>query len=179
MEILGSIDNAFHVGFGNNGGIFHLIFTNHQLIGAQVMTNREKIQRFRVAQANPLMAVSPVIGDIATYKQVQQETMDILEDSLARGTDIEKDLDAYLKSDQKDCIILNYEDIDNVEFSQGTRISLAHVEFVAKGKKWKYHLNHNNFQKSGKLDVDTFDRYSSILQKVFQEKLTISRGPEE
>lgn len=51
---------------------------------------------------------------------------------------------------------MEYPDISKVAFAQGTVYSLAFIEFIMSGKKWKFHLNHNNFEKSGKLSEPVF-----------------------
>lgn len=174
MEILGSIDNAFHVGFGPKSGVFHLIFTTHKLIAAQVMNSRERRQRLMIAENTPLNAISPMLGAVSTYKEVKNETMAMLEDGLGRGLDIEKNLGKYLETSHEGLITLNYEAVNRVEFRHGTKLRLASLEFSSNGRKWKYHLIHNNFQKSGKLDEDTLQKYTKILEMAFQEKLKIS-----
>ncbi len=173
MEIIGSIDNAFHVGIGHNSGVFHLIFTDHQFVAAQVMTAKERHKRMRIAQYTPLEAVSPMLGAVSTYKAVKNETMAMLEDGMARGIEIEKNLDGYIGTSPAGLLTLDYEAIDNAEFKQGTNLSLASLELFTHGKKWKYHLIHNNFEKSGKLDEDTLQRYMNTLQNAFQEKLSV------
>ncbi len=173
MEILGSVDNASHVGLGNNSGVFHLIFTDHQLVAAQVMTAKERSQRLRIAHFTPLDAVSPMLGAVSTYRAVKDETKSMLEDDLARGIGIEKNLEGYLESNPAGLLTLDYETINRAEFRHGTKLRLASVEFFANGKKWKYHLIHNNFEKAGKLDDVTYERYSKTLQLAFGDKLKV------
>lgn len=94
MEIIGSIDNAFHVGFGGHSGIFHLIFQRERVITAEVMSNKEKVKRLLPTEYNGLYAVSPLVGEVASYTNVKAETMSILSDCISRGAEIEKDIDS-------------------------------------------------------------------------------------
>lgn len=175
MEIVGSIDNAFHLGIGNNGGVFHLIFTTDTLFAAQVVSNREKRQRMAIASNTPLNMVSPLVGSITTYQAIKDETLALLEDGVARGTEIEKDLNGYIESQPEGLITLRYDNIDKVEFAQGTLTSLPLIEFIYGRKKLKYHLNHDNFQKAGKLEQNVYEGYRNLLMNVFEEKLVVKR----
>lgn len=175
MDIFGSIDNAFHAGIGEHGGIYHLIFQRERLVAAEVMANKEKVRRLMPAEYNGLYVVNPLVGEVASYRNVKAETMSILSDNLSRGMEIEKDVDNYVNSNPPGILVMEYAVISRVLFAQGTLYSLPYVEFITGRKKWKFHLNHNNFEKSGKLSEDVFEDYARVLTEAFQEKLEVLR----
>lgn len=167
-RVIGGIDNA-----ARKLNIYHLVFTDSSLYICEVMSHMEKSHIVRSEVLSDPMRFAPGIGSFENLNDMRNVQMDVLSRNLVQGAEIEKNLAGFVQSHQDLVTTYDLDTIDSVEFKPGTDFSLAHVIVNSGHSKLKFHLIHSNYEKAGKLDQETMDKYTGILQEALGDKLTL------
>lgn len=167
MEVIGRIDNASGLGADGTKAIFHLIFTYGSLVIAKVLDRKKYIRE------HPLRGQNFGSGLSGTYMAAKALTVQMIDEAQARGLEIEKDLDSYVESNPEGLRIIKYSEISEVRFSGGSIFSLPYIQFITSEGDFNFKLNHDNYEKAGKLKKETYNSYHSALSHVFEGILKI------
>ena len=168
VSVIGSIDNA---GIWNTQ--YHLIFTHNELLQFKVMSGKERVSEiYKANMENPTRMV-PVAGRISEYSTTKQEVERIVSENIKRGKEIEENLEEKLNEKPSNFTKISYDSIDSAELANGTSMTLPHLVIKIGHKSIKFHLLHNNYQGRGKLDLETFRHYRSILETSLAEKMRV------
>lgn len=170
VNIIGSIDNA---AIWNT--TYHLIFSDNEMYQFLVMTGKEKrSDLFQTQMDNPYRLI-PVEGVASNYSVTKQEVEQLTLECLAKGQEIEKNIDKYIGESPPQYSVIEYMDIKSAELSSGTAFSLPHFEIETSKGRIKFHLVHNNFEGRGKLPDNVFSGYSSTLEAALGDKLATKK----
>lgn len=167
-EIVGSIDNAF---VGLNA--YHLVFTRQEMLRFLVMGRKEHRSGMRAASdPSGLFTIS---GAISNSRSVGTEVLLIISTNLARGREIEKNMDAYIGDPNQQFVSLDYGLIEKVELSSGTSFKMPQLTVRTDGKKEKYQLNHGNSRGRGRIPDEVFSGYENTLRSVMGDRVSVIR----
>ena len=170
IKIIGSIDNA---AIHNN--IYYLTFADREIYQFLTMDSKERRKDlFQTQMANPDRMI-PVEGTISNYNVTQEEVAELVDENLARGKEIEKNLETRLKETNPSYKIIPYSDVKDVELSNGDALALPHLLLQTNDEKIKYHLISGNFRGRGKLPDETFSKYENILMQAFGTLLKVKK----
>ena len=171
MRIIGSIDNAV---IWNS--TYHLIITQDEILKFKIMDSEEKLLDLYDTQMENPKRFIPVEGEISNYNITREEVQNIIQENLMRGKEIEENLDKIMEDKPNYLEIILNSSIEAVTLSNGTAVTLPHVEFKLTRGHLKFHLNHSNHQGRGKLPEDVFAKYEDALKEAFGEKLNVKNN---
>ncbi len=173
MNIIGSIDNAWQKSKITN--VHHLIFTENEMFIFDVLNKRDiRSEVLEYLRSDPL-TMAP-IGAVQSYEDLRASKaihMQIISEAISAGKDVEKNFEEQISKKPPNYREIKYDDISRVILKQGRHLELPSLTFnTAKGKE-EFKLMHNNYEKTSKLDQQTFTNYRSTLERALQSKLSV------
>ncbi|MGP6238895.1 hypothetical protein ACNF40_00565 [Cuniculiplasma sp. SKW4] len=168
MRIIGSIDNAVMW-----SATYHLIFIDGEMLKFKVMGTEERVLDIWNTQMTNANRIIPVEGQISNYNMTKEEVEKIIQENLIRGKEIEENLDKILEDKPDYLEEIPYSSINSVILTNGSLITLPHVEFRCANRHLKFHLAHDNYHGRGKLEKDVFTNYTNTLRESFGDLLYV------
>ena len=167
-RILGSIDNA-----AIWSTQYHLIFTETAVFQFELMSGKDwRKEMFYTQMSNPMRMV-PVAGEVSSIQIGREESERMIEQDAAQGKEIEQNFDKIVSEGTVKFTKIEYGDINYVELSNGTPLSLPHLILQTKPEKLKFHLIRNSYKGKGSLPEDVFSSYANTLKQAFGDSVKI------
>lgn len=168
MRIIGSIDNAVIW-----STTYHLIFMGGEMLKFKVMGTEERLLDLWNTQMSNPNRIIPVEGQISNYNVTREEVGRIIQENIIRGKEIEENLDKILEEKPDYLEEIPYSSINSVILTNGSPITLPHVQFKLNNGHLKFHLIHDNYHWRGKLEKDIFSNYTNTLSEAFGDLLSL------
>lgn len=158
MDVIGSIDNASGMLDSLGKQRFHLIFTRTNLV-IVIPLDVRKAARENYVWAGSMKSTSSITreGVIHTIEE--------------KGQEIEKNLDEFITQNRDGIRIVDYNSISSARLLKGNPFKLPQLIIRTDESEMYFHLQHNNYRGTGKLDREVYDRYLSVLKNALGDKV--------
>ncbi len=168
MEIHGGIDNALRHGSDYKDTVFHLVFTGSSVYALKVLDRKEEKENLDLDSIRA--ELTPGSSSNALQSRIQ---MRLVSRALEEGKAAEQDFHEFVENNPQKVEKIDYSRIVSVEFSRGSLFSLPYLRLVMGNTDRKYDLVRDNFDKAGKLKVEVFQEYLSVLKNALGSKISV------
>ena len=172
VSVLGSIDNAWKrdkITF-----VHHLVFTEDSILIFDLFDKKDLRKEMRqYLMSDPLTMLPGPTQNYAYMADSKQVYKEIIDQAIYNGKKIEDDIDSEISRQPPEFREVDYAGITEITLRQGKHLHLPKLIILSKEGKMEYNLMHNNYEKTAKLDDETFNSYKELIKKALGEKANI------